>query len=197
MSGPVVDETGSFTVSALARVDSAELVGKEDGHTVTVAKQKIGNEASWALKLVKLADDLDGDGKPECVWRFERTTVDAAGVKAASTQVSSTSLAVLDELVHVTGVYNAAEEFAEGDAIRFGKLHLFVGADDQVDEATQPNFPEPQQGIGELALGRGHTNNSPGEYLPGAVQKLRIWAGSMESRQIAERVLNEAATTTG
>ncbi|WP_189320169.1 laminin G domain-containing protein [Streptomyces flaveus] len=196
-TGPAVDETGSFTVSALARVDSAKLVGKADGYTVTVAKQKIGNEASWALKLVKLADDVDGDGKPECLWRFERATVDATGTKASETQVLSTALAVLDELVHITGVYNAAEDFADGDATRFGKLHLFIGAEEQVDEATQPNFSEPQQGTGELAIGRGHTDGAPSEYLPGAVQELRIWAGSMESRQIAERVLGDPAPTTG
>ncbi|GHH13200.1 LamG-like jellyroll fold domain-containing protein [Streptomyces lanatus] len=192
-SGPAIDETGSFTVSALARVDSAQLVGKADGHTVTVAKQRIGNEASWALKLVKLADDIDGDNKPECLWRFERTRVDGAGNKVSTTQVSAIAVAVLDELVHITGVYNAADPFPDGDATRFGKLHLFVGADEQADDATEPNFADPQQGTGELAIGRGHTNGAPGEYLPGAVQQLRIWAGAMESRQIAERVLGEAA----
>ncbi|AZQ40163.1 LamG domain-containing protein [Streptomyces cyaneochromogenes] len=196
-SGPAVDETGSFTVSALARADSAKLVGKADGYTVTIASQKIGNEASWALKLVKLADDIDRDNKPECLWRFERTKVDANGNKASATQVSAIAVAVLDELVHVTGVYNAAESFADGDATRFGKLHLFVGADDQQDDSTEPNFADPQQGTGELAIGRSHTSGAPGEYLPGAVQQLRIWAGAMESRQIAERVLGEPATTTG
>ncbi|SEB60719.1 LamG-like jellyroll fold domain-containing protein [Streptomyces sp. PAN_FS17] len=192
-SGPAVDETGSFTVSALTRVDSAQMVGKADGHTVTVAKQKIGNEASWALKLIKLADDIDGDNKPECLWRFERTRVDGSGNKTSTTQVSATAVAVLDELVHVTGVYNAADPFADGDESRFGKLHLFVGADEQVDESTEANFADPQQGTGELAIGRGHANGTPGEYLPGAVQQLRVWVGAMESRQIAERVLGEPA----
>ncbi|MEV5432056.1 LamG-like jellyroll fold domain-containing protein [Streptomyces sp. NPDC052701] len=195
--GPAVDETGSFTVSALARVDSAKLVGKADGYTVTIAGQKIGSEASWALKLVKMADDFDGDNKPECLWRFERTRVDANGNKVSATQVSATAVAVLDELVHVTGVYDAADPFADGDATRFGKLHLFIGADDQVDDATEPDFADPQQGTGELAIGRSHSNGAPGEYLPGAVQKLRIWTGAMESRQIAERVLGEPVTTTG
>lgn len=148
-----------------------------------------------ALKLVKLADDIDGDGKPECLWRFERAKVDATGKKTAATHVSATAVAILDELVHVTGVYNAAEAFDDGDATRFGKLHLFVGADEQVDEATEPNFAEPQQGTGELAIGRGHSNGAPGEYLPGAVEGLRIWTGAMESRQIAERVLGEATPT--
>ncbi|WP_330358903.1 LamG-like jellyroll fold domain-containing protein [Streptomyces chartreusis] len=193
-SGPAVDETGSFTVSALVRVDSAQLVGKANGYTVTVAKQKIGNEASWALKLVKLVDDIDGDSKPECVWRFERSKVDGTGKKTSTTHVSATSVAVLDEMVHVTGVYNAAEQFADGAMTRFGKLHLFVGADEQVDEATEPDFADPQQGSGELAVGRGHSNDIPGEYLPGAVQQLRIWTGAMEGRQVAERVLGEAVS---
>lgn len=105
--GPVVDETNSFTASALVRVDSAKFVGKADGHTVTVAKQRLGEDVSWALKLVKLADDVDGDNKPECQWRFERATVDGSGNKTSAVQVSSTSVAVLDELVHVTGVYDA------------------------------------------------------------------------------------------
>ncbi|MFF6980216.1 LamG-like jellyroll fold domain-containing protein [Streptomyces sp. NPDC008343] len=190
-SGPAVDETGSFTVSALARVDSAQLVGKANGYTVTVAKQKIGNESSWALKLVKLADDVNGDGKPEGVWRFERTRVDGAGKKVSTTHVSATSAAVLDEMVHITGVYDASEPFTDGDATLFGKLHLFVGADEQADESTEPDFADPQQGTGELAIGRGHTNGTPGQYLPGAVQQLRVWTGAMESRQISERVLGE------
>lgn len=195
--GPVVDETNSFTASALVRVDSAKLVGKADGHTVTVAKQRLGDDVSWALKLVKLADDVDGDNKPECQWRFERATVDGSGNKTSAVQVSSTSVAVLDELVHVTGVYDAADEFTEGDETRYGRLHLFVGADEQVDEVTEPDFADPQQGTGELAIGRGHSNGAPGAYVPGAVQELRIWAGPMESRQIAERVLGEAAPNTG
>ncbi|MFF0110702.1 LamG-like jellyroll fold domain-containing protein [Streptomyces hirsutus] len=191
-SGPVVDETGSFTVSALALANSAQLTGKPDGHTVTLAMQQLGQETSWALKLVKVADDFDADGKPECLWRFERTRVDAAGKKTATTHVSATAVAVLDEPAHVTGVFDAAEPFTSGDTTSFGKLHLYIGADEQVDPETEAGFTDPQQGSGELEIGRGRT---AGGYLPGSVASLRIYAGSMESRQVAERVLGEELTT--
>ncbi|MFE5028554.1 LamG-like jellyroll fold domain-containing protein [Streptomyces sp. NPDC056656] len=200
-TGPVVDETGSFTVSANVEVSSAKLVGKPNGYTVQVAGQKLGGESSWALSLEKVNEaDIDGDGDLDqiALWRFERATVDATGKKTASTVVKAVQPAALDDAAQVTGVYNAAEEFDDGSGVRkFGKLHLFVGGDEHADSDTQPNFAGPQQGTGELAVGRGYSGGTVGRYLPGAVGSLRVWTGAMGWSEVAERVLGETPPVAG
>jgi hypothetical protein len=59
-TGPVIDETGSFTVSARVRLNRTLLASKQDGYRGLVAAQAtpVGKESSWALWVEKVSDGV-------------------------------------------------------------------------------------------------------------------------------------------
>ncbi|MEU2226450.1 LamG domain-containing protein [Streptomyces sp. NPDC018347] len=186
--GPVVDETGSFTVSASVRLDSAALADKPVGYQAQVAAQKMGGESSWALWVVKPAADT-------YQWKFTRTAVDTAGKVTQAAEVPAGEIAATDTWVQLTGVFDAQEPWEWTDPsdpaqtdTRYGKLHLFVGEYDQPSDTA--TFTTPQQGSGELSLGRGTAGGSTGNYLLGGLQDLRIWTGAMTADQVRSQVLD-------
>ncbi|WP_405685145.1 LamG domain-containing protein [Streptomyces sp. NBC_01387] len=179
MTGPVVDESGSFTVSASVEVDSAALAAKPVGYTGQVAGQRIGNESAWALWITKPAADA-------YMWKFTRTGTGTDG-KSQTAEVPGGDLAATDTWVQVTGVFDAQE--AWGTPTSYGKLHLYVGEFDQpADEKS--SFTAARPGSGELAMGRGAAGGTTGNYLPGGLQDLRVWTGAMRVDQIRSQVLN-------
>ncbi len=187
-TGPVVDETGSFTVSAGVRLDSQALKAKPVGYKAQVAAQRMGGESSWALWVVKPADDT-------YQWKFTRTAVDSTGKVTQNAEVPAGDVAVTDSWVQITGVFDAQEGWewtdpsdATNTETRYGKLHLYVGEIDQpADNAA--TLTTPQQGSGELSLGRGTTAGTTGNYLLGGLQELRIWTGAMNADQVRSQVL--------
>ncbi|MFI8242614.1 LamG domain-containing protein [Streptomyces sp. NPDC085866] len=190
-TGPVVDETGSFTVSARVSLNAEALAAKPVGYQAQVAAQKMGGESSWALWVVK--SDAD-----KYLWKFTRTAVDSAGKVTQSAQVPATDWAQTGTWVQLTGVFDAQEPWEWTDPsndsteTRYGKLHLYVGDDEQSPENTTATFTTPQQGSGELSAGRGTSAGSTGNYLPGSLQDLRIWTGAMTYDQIQTQVTRTA-----
>jgi hypothetical protein len=180
-TGPVVDETGSFTVTARVRLDSALLAGKPDGYTAQVVGQRTGGESSWALAYRKVAGSVG-------VWEFTRTDLDSTGKPVKTARVAAQEPAALDTWVQVTGVYDASEPAASGDEELPGKLHLVVEHDLQ-DDTEEAGFAAAEQGTGELSVGRGTTGGAVGRYLPGALEEVRIWAGATAPDRIPEQVL--------
>ncbi|MDX3314185.1 LamG domain-containing protein [Streptomyces sp. ME08-AFT2] len=184
-TGPVIDESASFTVTAYVKLDRAKLVDKPIGYRAQVVGQATpaGSQSSWALWAEKVAPDA-------FVWRFGRTAVDGTGKVIASAMVESQELAP-DEAVQLTGVFDAAEATGSGG---FGKLHLFQNLEPQEPDTAVPGFSAYSQGSGELAVGRGAADGTTGHYLPGTISEVRIWAGSMTSNEIATRVLTPPPT---
>ncbi|MGA5810187.1 LamG domain-containing protein [Streptomyces cellulosae] len=190
-AGPVVDETGSFTVAVSVRLDSAALAGKPAGYRAQVAGQRLGGESSWALWVNKLDEGV-------YLWEFTRTAVGPDGKVSQSATVSDDALADVDSFVTLTGVFDAQEgwESTSGDGsseIRYGKLHLYVREVLKPD-VENAGFPHPQQGSGELSLGRGAAAGAVGHYLPGALESLRVWTGAMTLDQVSSQVLDPAGT---
>jgi hypothetical protein len=187
-TGPVVDETGSFTVSASARLNSAALNAKPVGYQAQVASQRIGGESSWALWVIKPADGV-------YQWKFTRTAVGADGKVTQSAEVPAADVAETDTWVQLTGTFDAQEAWESTDPangtteMRYGKLHLYVGEHDQPSEGAA-GFASPQQGSGELSLGRGTAAGSTGNYLPGGLESLRMWTGAMTADQVRSQVLD-------
>ncbi|GAA3105378.1 hypothetical protein GCM10017687_16310 [Streptomyces echinatus] len=189
MTGPVVDESGSFTVSARARLDSAGLADKPVGYQAQVAAQQASaGESSWALWVTKPAADV-------YQWKFTRTAVGSDGKVTQSAEVPAGDVAETDTWVQVTGVYDAQEAWEWTDPAdaaktetRYGKLHLYVGEFDQPSEGAA-GFTAPQYGSGSLSVGRGSQGGSTGHYLPGALETLRVWTGAMTADQIRSQVL--------
>lgn len=194
-TGPAVDDSGSFTVSARARLDTAAFAGKPVGYQAQVAAQRAGTESSWALWAVKVADDT-------FQWKFTRTAVDAAGTVTQSATLPADDVAEADTWVQVTGVFDAQEAWEWTDPAdptktetRYGKVHLYVGQSEQRGSLDNSGFTAGQQGDGELGLGRGTANGTTGNYLPGGLEDLRIWTGAMNQDQISSRVLDSDALT--
>ncbi|MFE4172418.1 LamG-like jellyroll fold domain-containing protein [Streptomyces sp. NPDC056909] len=190
--GPVVDESGSFTVSARVRLNGQAMAEKPDGYRGQVAGQSSGGESSWALWVVKWADGL-------YTWEFTRTATDAAGEVTRSASVSPASeLAETDTWVDVTGVFDAQEAWTQTDPLDpaqteqgMGKLQLYIGMF-PVESGSNAGFDAVQQGGGELGIGRGTAGGTTGHYFPGDLQQLRVWVGAMTANQVLHQVVPAA-----
>lgn len=181
-SGPVTDESGSFTVTARVKLDGAALGNKLAPYRAQVFGQAaVGGHSSWALWVEKTPEGL-------YAWRFSRTAVDGTGSVIASAQMGSDDPAGLDDWVQVTGVFDAAEKDETTGA--YGKLHLFLNDAEQRTDTSTTGFSAYSQGSGELAIGRGAANGTTGHYLPGWVSEARLWAGAMSVDQVASKIIS-------
>ncbi|HEX8348128.1 MAG TPA: LamG domain-containing protein, partial [Actinoplanes sp.] len=179
-TGPVVDETGSFTVTTQVKLNAAELAKKPAGYLARVVGQQAAGETSWGIWYRQEAVIA---GVPEGRWYFGRTALDASSRVRATESAYSVDVADLDNepIVQVTGVYNASDD----------TLRLYIGENEQVpEEGTVPEFPYAQHGSGEMSIGRGRAGGLWVGYLPGEVGEVRIWAGAMTRHQILSQVLD-------
>ncbi|MFE9399975.1 LamG domain-containing protein [Streptomyces flavidovirens] len=196
-TGPLVDESGSFTVSTQVRLNKTKLDAKPAGYKAQVAGQRAGGESSWALWVIKPAAGV-------YQWKFTRTAIDAAGKVTQSAEIAPLDqLADVDTWADVTGVFDAQEAWEWTDPsdgatteTRYGKLHLFIGQAPVNDETGKAGFTAGQHGSGEIAAGRGAAAGAVGNYLPGALQGLRIWTGAMSADQVSSQVLDSEALIT-
>ncbi|MFD9224142.1 LamG-like jellyroll fold domain-containing protein [Streptomyces sp. NPDC060064] len=187
-TGPVVDETGSFTVSAKVSLNKLNLQAKPVGYQAQVAGQRTGGESSWALWVVKLADDA-------YQWKFTRTAVDGTGQVVQSAEVAQLN-GFADSTgapVDVTAVFDAQARRTEVKTEKYGELRLFIGAEPMTDSGDTNSFTAAQQGTGELSAGRGTTGGTTAHYLPGALQKLRVWTGAMSGAQVKAQTQESGA----
>ncbi|KPI12396.1 LamG domain protein jellyroll fold domain protein [Actinobacteria bacterium OV450] len=177
-AGPVVDDTGSFTVTAEAKLDNARLIDKPNGYKAQVMGQRTATGSSWGLWFEKTGTRTEPSEQDpnqmltfaEGTWHFGRLTADGTG-----TSVTSDSLAALNAGVQVTGVYNAQD----------GTITLYVGAVGQ----AQPKAYTASVGRGELAVGKGFTDSAWGSFLPGAIKGMRLWSGAMkDAEQVSKTV---------
>jgi hypothetical protein len=184
-TGPVIDETGSFTVSARVRLNKALLESKPEGYRGMVAGQAtpVGKESSWALWVEKMPDG-------GYHWRFGRTAVDSTG-KIVDTAFAFAQEAVgaheFNTWVDVTGVFDATQSFSATDGTqRFGLSQLYVGQFPQIEE--DGGLEADQQGSGVLSVGRGSANGTTGHHLPGDLAKVRVWTGAMTTDQVKSQI---------
>ncbi|MGW8781595.1 LamG domain-containing protein [Streptomyces sp. NPDC055796] len=182
-AGPIVDDTGSFTVTANAKLANARLIDKPIGYKAQVIGQRTATGSSWGLWFEKAGthtEPSEQDPNQETIvvdgnWHFGRLTADGTG-----TSVTSDSLAALNAGVQVTGVHNAQD----------GTITLYVGAVGQ----AQPKAYTATVGSGELAVGKGFTNSAWGSFLPGEIKGMRLWSGAMKD---AQQVSDAVFGTTG
>ncbi|MEU3066234.1 LamG domain-containing protein [Streptomyces sp. NPDC006906] len=176
--GPVVDDTGSFTVTTLAELDSAALSAKNVGYTGQVLGQRTADGSAWGLwfKLTGKETVLDEETfeertVPVGTWHFGRLNSDGTLTSAASS-----APAALDSPVRLTGVFDTHDG---GEP----KVGLYLGHNRQGDAA--PFTPVP--GSGEFAVGTAFDGGSWQHHLPARLTDLRVWAGAMASpTQITE-----------
>ncbi|MFF6801315.1 LamG-like jellyroll fold domain-containing protein [Streptomyces sp. NPDC012616] len=176
-AGPVVDDTGSFTVTALASLNGAKLLDKQVGYTGQVVGQRTSDGSAWGFwyeltDKVAVFDEEAGDEKtvPQGFWRFGRLNADGT-----FNAVASEDNALLDGMVRMTGVVNAQD----------GTIGLYLGA---VPNGDQQAFTA-KIGTGDFAVGKGFSGNAWKHYLPGRIAEVRLWAGAMAGPdQVAETV---------
>ncbi|MEU5057469.1 MULTISPECIES: LamG-like jellyroll fold domain-containing protein [unclassified Streptomyces] len=192
VAGPVIDETGSFTVSARVRLNKTLLDARPVGDKSIIAAQAnpTGKESSWALWVEKLAADT-------YVWKFGRTAVTADGTAVIDTAVAPSEEPVdakaWDTWVDVTGVFDAAADFTDDNGNQqFGVAELYIGPFLQAGQ-DNPGLTAPQQGTGTLSVGRGNLAGTLGRYLPGDLAKIRVWVGAMTPGQVSSQI-TEAMT---
>ncbi|MFE3636722.1 LamG domain-containing protein [Streptomyces sp. NPDC059168] len=178
-TGPVIDETGSFTVTADVKLDGAKFAAMPVGGRAQIFGQATpdGKESSWSLWVEKVSSD-------GYLWRFGRTATDSTGKVIATASVPSESSAEMDTWVQVTGVYDATEEVSGG----YGNTHLYVSEAEQAQEGGSA-FTALEQGGGEIAAGRGRVGGTIGYYLPASLDEVRVWAGAMDADQVRSKAL--------
>ncbi|MFI1924291.1 LamG-like jellyroll fold domain-containing protein [Streptomyces sp. NPDC020377] len=176
-AGPVVDDTGSFTVTTLASLDATALAAKSVGYTGQVVGQRTADGSAWGFwyeltdkQTVLDEETLEEKTVPVGFWRFGR--LNANGTFSA---VASDEAAMVDGTVRMTGVFDAQD----------GTIGLYLGAvQNGDDEAFTAKI-----GSGDFAVGKDFAGNAWGHYLPGRVADVRLWAGAMAgSEQIEETV---------
>ncbi|MFJ2959942.1 LamG-like jellyroll fold domain-containing protein [Streptomyces sp. NPDC087270] len=165
--GPVVDDTGSFTVTSTVALDSQALASEPDGYIAQVVGERTAGGSAWGLWFELKAHD---GSIPLGVWHFGRLNADGT-----FTGVTSDDVAELDSPVQLTGVFDAQS----------GVVRLYSGV---IQNGTDTPFT-PADGTGDLAVGEGPSGTGWGHYLPGVVSDVRIWAGAMsDGDQIAVTV---------
>ncbi|MFI1815189.1 LamG domain-containing protein [Streptomyces sp. NPDC020422] len=173
---PVVDDTGSFTVSAMVALQDDKVIGKDDGYIGQVVGQRTSDGSAWGLWFEKegkatVLDQVRGEIEvPVGTWHFGRLGADG---KAFSSVNSASD--TINGAVRVTGVFDAQEQ----------EITLRVAA----GPVSQPQEFVAQVGSGEFALAKGFTAGGWKHYLPVNVAGVRMWAGAIrKEEQVREQV---------
>lgn len=169
--GPVLDDSGSFTVSTQVEVRTADMLKKADGYTGQVVGERTSDGSSWGLwfkrtKSQRVIDPETLEEKEVVVgyWRFGRLGPDG---DTLTSFVESDEEAVLGATVRLTGIYDA----------RRHKIALRVGTAQNGDWTSYVA----QAGTGEIAVGKGPAGTAYGNYLPADVSDVRVWVGAMNN----------------
>ncbi|WP_328392392.1 LamG domain-containing protein [Streptomyces sp. NBC_00390] len=187
-AGPVVDDSGSFTVTTEALVDSAKLASKPVGHKAQILGQRTASGSSWSLWFEKTGAvdepvfdengdpvlDENGNMQTKSVavgrWHFGRLTADGSGAS-----VESEENALPDSETRLTGVYDAQKQ----------SISLYLSATQQHDDLAYTAAV----GSSDFAVGKGWLDGAWGSYLPGRISDIRLWSGALsDSDQVASVV---------
>ncbi|MFB7360287.1 LamG-like jellyroll fold domain-containing protein [Streptomyces gardneri] len=173
---PLVDDTGSFTVSTAVDVDEKKLQTMENDSIVQVLGQQSTTGTSWGIWFEKTTDMpridndnpiLDENGKPipEMVgagrWHFG--SPDGSGVS-----VQSDELIVPDGVARVTGVYDAT----------LRTIRLYIGGYRQ----GVPRYYSAKLGSG-FTVGKRRASGVWADFLPGKITDIRVWVGALSNEQ--------------
>jgi len=168
-AGPLVDDTGSFTVTTAVELDGAKLAAKSIGYAGQVLGQRTADGSAWGFWYELTGKDTvpdEGTGErtvPVGKWHFGRLNPDGS----TFTSVTSEEVAVVDSVVRLTGVHDAVD----------GTVSLYLG---HIREG-EPTVYTAKAGSGDFALGKGLTGGVWKHYLPGRIAEVRLWAGAMAS----------------
>ncbi|MBP2579536.1 hypothetical protein J3A78_000014 [Streptomyces sp. PvR006] len=176
---PLVDDTGSFTVTAAVDLDDAKLKTMTDGSRVQAVSQETSTGSSWGIWFEKYGEEpvpvLDEEGNEVIVDDRPQMTMAAAGrwyfgsPDGTGTWVRSDESGAPQGVVRVTGVFDATTR----------TLRLYVGGFRQSDTLVY----EAPLGSG-FSVGKGRTGSTTwADYLPGVITDIRVWVGALSNDQ--------------
>jgi hypothetical protein len=166
-TGPVVDETASFTVQMNFAINSDALASKPVGYRARLAGQRgtvANGYSSWAVWFEKLS--TSGTGRIV----FGRWQPTATGEEPALAY-STSEPAVTGAIATINSVYDASSR-----TIRLYAGELLL---------AEPPYDPASQGTNELAVGKGYQAGGWGDRAPLGVKGIRIWAGALSADQLA------------
>ncbi|BBA98989.1 hypothetical protein RVR_5425 [Actinacidiphila reveromycinica] len=176
--GPVVDGSGSFTVSVLVQPDMSAIAGKPDGWTGQVVGQRTADGSDWGVwyRLAGRTDAYDpatGDlvSVPVTQWLLGRMDDDGTFTGVTSQDATVWSPGTENDPVQVTGTFDA----------QAGTASLFTGYS---HEGTADFGPGAGAGTGELTVGKAYLDGGWGSFFPGRVTSVSLWAGAMSDNDV-------------
>lgn len=185
-TGPLVDDSGSFTATAWVTLDPAKLADTSKSYAVQVFGQSGTSQSSWGVWYEQPA------GKTQGQWTFGRPDKDGTGAVWTQSvdQAGSTTAALLGDPVMLTVVYDAQSAADDTDTSKLGGLKLYVDSALKSDEEGVP-YSAPWQGSGAFEIGRAKINGAPARYFPGTIDSVRVWAGATSTSAIATQYATE------
>ncbi|MGW6569784.1 LamG domain-containing protein [Streptomyces sp. NPDC054975] len=169
VAAPVIDDTGSFTVSTQVALDSSNVLTKANGYVGQVVGQRTADGSAWGLWFQKTGTKSDWNEEtmqeetyPVGFWFFGRLKADGA-----FEAVQSESEAVMGATVRLTGIFDAQS----------GEISLRVGS---LQNGGWKAYTA-VAGTGGIAVGKGMTGGAWKHFLPAKVTDVRIWVGAMNN----------------
>ncbi|MER5745677.1 LamG domain-containing protein [Streptomyces sp. NPDC002225] len=176
---PLVDATGSFTVTTLVSLDEAKLAAKPVGYVGQVLGQRTADGSSWGLwfevtghKTVLDDETQEERQVPVGFWRFGRLNADGTSVSVVSDEE-----AAVDSPVRLTGIFDAQDAAV---SLRVG--YVLNG---------EPKSFTATPGSGEFAIGKGLNGGAWKYFLPSRIADVRIWAGAVAGQEQAEALTGD------
>ncbi|MFK0228747.1 LamG-like jellyroll fold domain-containing protein [Streptomyces sp. NPDC090303] len=177
---PLVDDTGSFTVSTVVDVPKEKLAAMDVGSRLQVLGQQSGTGSSWGIWFEKTGmepasvkdeegnDVLDPDGLPIMEptpvgrWNFGRWSSNGSG------SVKSEAVLTPAGVIRLTGVFDATTR----------TISLYTGTHQEgVPMAYQAEIGS------DLVVGKGWNGTGWAGYLTGKISDIRLWAGALSNAQ--------------
>ncbi|MFF4831418.1 LamG-like jellyroll fold domain-containing protein [Streptomyces sp. NPDC001315] len=179
-TGPVVDDSGSFTATAWVTLDPAKLADTSKSYAVQVFGQSGTSQSAWGVWYEQPAGSTQGR------WTFGRPDKDGTGAVWTKSESTALTTAQLGVPVMLTVVYDAQAAADPDDTSKLGALKLYVDSALMGDE-DGVSYSAPWQAGGAFEIGRAKINGAAARYFPGTIDSVRIWAGATSTDTIANR----------
>ncbi|MEU9057265.1 LamG domain-containing protein [Streptomyces sp. NPDC048384] len=179
-TGPIVDDSGSFTATAWVQLDPAKLADTSKSYAVQVFGQSGTSQSSWGVWYEQPTGSTQGR------WTFGRPDKDGTGAAWTESESTAFTTAQLGVPVMLTVVYDAQAAADPDDTSQLGALKLYVDSALMGDEDGVP-YSAPWQGSGAFEIGRAKVNGAPARYFPGTIDSVRVWVGATSTDTIANR----------
>ncbi|NEA15866.1 LamG-like jellyroll fold domain-containing protein [Streptomyces halstedii] len=179
-TGPVVDDSGSFTATAWVTLDPAKLADTSKSYAVQVFGQSGASQSSWGVWYEQPAGSTQGR------WTFGRPDKDGTGAVWTKSESTALTTAQLGVPVMLTVVHDAQAAADPDDTSKFGALKLYVDSARMGDE-DGVSYSAPWQAAGAFEIGRAKINSAAARYFPGTIDSVRVWAGATSTDTIANR----------